>query len=53
MMNEWFECKVRYEKTLENGLVTKVTEPYLVADLIFTKNASRYIEEKETKVEIR
>ena len=30
MMNEWFECKVRYEKTLENGLVKKVTEPYLV-----------------------
>ena len=36
MMNEWFECKVRYEKTLENGLVKKVTEPYLVDALSFT-----------------
>ena len=24
-MANWFECKVRYDKTLENGLIKKVT----------------------------
>ena len=33
----WFECKIRYEKTLENGMVKKVTEPYLVDALSFTE----------------
>ena len=46
-MNEWFECKVRYEKTLENGLVKKVTEPYLVDALSFTEAERRFIEEIE------
>lgn len=44
-MSEWFECKVRYEKTLENGLVKKVTEPYLVDALSFTEAEKRFIEE--------
>ena len=47
MMNEWFECKVRYEKALENGLVKKVTEPYLVDALSFTEAERRFIEEIE------
>lgn len=47
MMNEWFECKVRYEKTLENGLVKKVTESYLVDALSFTEAERRFIEEIE------
>ena len=47
MMSEWFECKVRYEKTLENGLVKKVTEPYLVDALSFTEAEKRFIEEIE------
>ena len=33
----WFECKIRYEKTMENGMVKKVTEPYLVDALSFTE----------------
>ncbi len=47
MMNEWFECKVRYEKTLENGLVKKVTESYLVDALSFTEAERRFLEEIE------
>ncbi len=47
MMIEWFECKVRYEKTLENGLVKKVTEPYLVDALSFTEAEKRFLEEIE------
>jgi len=45
MMHNWFECKVRYEKTLENGMVKKVTEPYLVDALSFTEAEARIIEE--------
>lgn len=44
-MTKWFECKVRYEKTLDNGLVKKVTEPYLVDALNFTEAENRIIEE--------
>ena len=45
MMNDWFECKVRYEKTLENGMIKKVTEPYLVDALSFTEAERRFLEE--------
>ena len=29
MLNTWFECKIRYEKVMENGMNKKVTESYL------------------------
>ncbi len=45
MMNEWFECKIKYDKTMENGLVKKVTEPYMVDALNFTEAERRIIEE--------
>lgn len=45
MNNVWFECKVKYEKTMENGLVKKVTEPYLVDALNFTEAERRIIKE--------
>ena len=41
----WFECKVRYDKTQENGAIKKVTEPYLVDALSFTEAEARIIEE--------
>lgn len=44
-MHNWFECKVSYEKMLENGMQTKVTEPYLVDALSFTEAEARIIEE--------
>ena len=44
-MHTWFECKIRYEKTLENGVNKKVTEPYLVDALSFTEAEARIIEE--------
>ena len=40
----WFECKVRYERTTENGASKKVNEPYLVDALTFTEAESRIIE---------
>lgn len=47
MQSEWFECKVRYDKTLESGLVKKTTETYLVDALSFTEAEKRFIEEIE------
>ena len=41
----WFECKVSYEKMMENGIQKKVTEPYLVDALSFTEAEARIIEE--------
>jgi len=41
----WFECKVRYDKMMENGTVKKVNEPYLVDALSFTEAEARIIEE--------
>ena len=45
MMHTWFECKIRYEKVMENGMNKKVTEPYLVDALSFTEAEARIIEE--------
>ena len=44
-MHTWFECKIRYEKMMENGMIQKVTEPYLVDALSFTEAEARIIEE--------
>jgi len=44
-MHTWFEGKIRYEKTAENGMNKKVTEPYLVDALSFTEAEARLIEE--------
>lgn len=41
----WFECKVRYDKTMENGSVKRVTESYLVDALSFTEAETRIVEE--------
>ena len=46
----WFECKIRYEKTMEDGLLKKVNEVYVIDALSFseaeehiTKEMSSYI----------
>ena len=44
-MAQWFECKVRYEKLMENGMQKKVNEPYMVDALSFTEAEARIIEE--------
>ena len=44
-MHNWFECKVSFEKVMENGAQKKVTEPYLVDALSFTEAEARIIEE--------
>lgn len=41
----WFICKIRYEKTMEDGLQKKVTETYVVDALSFTEAEARITEE--------
>ena len=41
----WFECKIRYEKTNEEGIQKKVTEQYAVDALSFSEAEARIIEE--------
>lgn len=43
-MNTLFECKVKSNKQLENGLVKKVTEKYLVEAVSFSDAETRFIE---------
>lgn len=45
MNNEFFECRIKYEKTMENGLMKKVIEPYLVDALSFAEAERRICEE--------
>lgn len=40
-MNNWFECKISYEKMMEDGRLKKVTEAYLVDALSFTEAEAR------------
>ena len=43
--SNWFECKVRYEKTMEDGLQKKVTEQYVVDALSFSEAETRITEQ--------
>lgn len=44
-MHTWFQCNIRYEKVMENGINKKVTEPYLVDALSYTEAEARIIKE--------
>lgn len=44
-MTNYYECHVKYEKTLETGTQAKVDEAYLVDAMSFTEAENRIIEE--------
>lgn len=44
-MAQWIKTSVRFDKTMENGAIKRVTEPYLVDALSFTEAEARIIEE--------
>ena len=44
-MHTWFECKIKYEKTAEEGKIVKVSDGYLIDALSFTEAEARIIEE--------
>ncbi len=41
----WFECKIQYEKVMEDGLQKKVVETYTIDALSFTEAEQRIMEE--------
>ena len=45
MLHNWFLCKVRYDKLMENGMNKKVTGSYLVDAMSHTEAEARIIEE--------
>lgn len=47
---EWFECKIRYEKVMEDGLQKKVTEQYTVDALSFTEAEQRITKEMSSYI---
>ena len=46
----WFECKIRYEKTMDDGLQKKVVEAYVVDALSFSEAEERIIEEMSSYI---
>ena len=46
----WFECKIRYEKVMEDGMQKKVTESYVVDALSFSEAEERIIEEMSSYI---
>ena len=46
----WFECKIRYKKTMEDGLEKAVTEGYVVDALSFTEAEQRIMEEMSSYI---
>ena len=49
-MNSYFEVGVRYDKTMEDGVVRKVTENYLLDALSFTEAEKRATEEMKAYI---
>ena len=47
---EWFECKIRYEKVMEDGLQKRVSEKYVVDALSFSEAEERIIEEMSSYI---
>lgn len=46
-MHNWFESKIKYEKTAEEGKIVKVNESYLVDALSFTEAEASITEEMQ------
>lgn len=46
----WFECKIRYEKVMEDGIQKRVTEQYTVDALSYAEAESRITEEMSSYI---
>ena len=46
----WFECKIRYEKIMEDGLPKKINEVYVVDALSFSEAEERIMEEMSSYI---
>ena len=47
---DWFETKIRYEKTMDDGMQKPITEQYVVDALSFTEAENSIIEEMSTYI---
>ena len=48
--SDWYETKIRYEKTMEDGMQKKVSEQYVVDALSFTEAENKIIEEMSSYI---
>lgn len=46
----WFECKIRYEKVMEDGTPKKVNELYVIDALSFSEAEERIMEEMSSYI---
>ena len=46
----WFECKIRYEKVMEDGTPKKVNEVYVIDALSFSEAEERIMEEMSSYI---
>ena len=46
----WFECKIRYEKIMEDGTPKKVNEVYIIDALSFSEAEERIMEEMSSYI---
>ena len=46
----WFECRIKYEKTMDDGLQKKVSETYVVDALSFTEAEQCIMEEMSSYI---
>ena len=46
----WFECKIRYEKIMEDGLPKKINDVHIVDALSFSEAEERIIEEMSSYI---
>ena len=46
----WFECKIRYEKIMEDGLPKKINDVYVVDALSFSEAEERIMEEMSSYI---
>lgn len=45
-MSEWFQAKVQFLRQMDNGLIKKITEQYLVDSMSFTECEARVLQEQ-------
>ncbi len=48
--DNWFECKIKYEKTMDDGTQKQVPESYVVDALSFTEAEQRILEEMSSYI---
>ncbi len=46
-MSQWFECKIKYDKTTAEGVIKTSSETYLIDALSFTEAEARIISEMQ------